>query len=329
MFDGSDDHYLSVGQSAAQVIQRALHGRPDPHRILDLPCGHGRVTRVLRALYPASAITVCDIDRSAVDFAARHFDALGVYSQEDFRALDLAELYDMIWVGSLITHLPEQQTRRFFDFAARHLAEDGTLIITSHGGLVAQRLLKWNYGLTDEAVRGLLADSWLCGYGYRSYPGGEGYGISLVRRAWFYDLFAAGPLCLDSYEEQGWDRHQDVMVIRRRVSPPAQPESFWSRWRRAFREKPRPQAGAYEAGATPPIPSARQSDIDRQHVAGFDEGWYLAADPLVARDVAAGIHTSGFDHFCKYGWREARAVCDASLGYDARPRLPGRQDIRP
>jgi hypothetical protein len=52
-------------------------------------------------------------------------------------------------------------------------------------------------------------------------------------------------------------------------------------------------------------------------VTGFDEGWYLAADPVVARAVAAGMFASGFDHYCTYGWREARAFCDPSLSYDA------------
>jgi hypothetical protein len=71
------------------------------------------------------------------------------------------------------------------------------------------------------------------------------------------------------------------------------------------------------------LPAAHQPEIDEVHVSGFDEAWYLAADPAVAQAVAAGTYESGFHHYCTYGWREARAVCAADLGYDARPRRLG------
>ncbi len=319
MFDGSDAHYLSVGLSAGRVVRRALRDSPLPKRILDLPCGHGRVTRVLRALYPDAAITGCDLDRSGVDYVVKHFATAGFYSKEDFRSLDLGERYDLIWVGSLLTHLSEQQTRRFLDFAERHMAQEGTLVITSHGAFVAQRLLTWNYGLTDDAVRGLLADSWLNGYGYRGYPGSEVYGLSLVRRTWYEDLFASGPLRLDNYEEQGWDDHQDVLVLRHRAWTHVRPPVRWP-MRLLGIKRTDPRIPAYELGSRPPLPAGQQAEADRQNVSGFDEGWYLAADPLVAEAVSAGVYESGLAHYCKYGWREARAKCDESLCYDARLR---------
>ncbi len=321
MFDGSTDHYLRAGQSALRLIQRALRGLPAPQTILDLPCGHGRVTRVLRAKFPAAAITVCDIDRSGVDFAAAHFNACGVYAQEDFRALDLAGSYDLIWVGSLITHLSEQHTRRFLDFAARHLAPEGTLVITSHGISTASLMRDDTHGLTDDAARGVLADSWLHGYGHRSYPGQEGYGISLVRRSWYEDLLAEGPLRLDTYDEKAWNNQQDVAVIRRRLEPSSLAARLLARWHGRRRA---PQQGAYDAGGSAPLTAPRQAEIDRDQVSGFDEAWYLAADPLVARDVAAGLHQSGLDHYRKYGWREGRAICDPGQGYDARLRAHGK-----
>ena len=42
-------------------------------RLLDLPCGHGRVMRYLRAAFPRAEITGCDLLRDGVDHcAARH-----------------------------------------------------------------------------------------------------------------------------------------------------------------------------------------------------------------------------------------------------------------
>lgn len=224
MYDGRDRHYLSVGMSALRVIEDALgNDAPAPRRILDLPCGHGRVTRVLRARFPEAAITVCDLDREGVDFAAARFGARGAYSVEDFRALDLGEAYDLIWVGSLVTHLSELDTLRFLDCMARHMTPRSTLVVSSHGARAEARLRSLNYGVAPEEVPGLIEDYTRTGYGYRDYPGGRGYGVSLVGRDWVVRTFSEGPLRLDRYAEAAWDDHQDVLVLRLREDEPGFP----------------------------------------------------------------------------------------------------------
>ena len=318
MFDGRSDHYVSVGLSAMRLIQLAVRGRKAPERILDLPCGHGRVTRMLRACYPSAQITACDLDRSGVEFAVQQFGALGVYSQEDFRTFSLADRYDLIWVGSLITHLSGRQTRQFLDFAARHLAPDGTLVITSHGSHVFECLRSNDYGLTDAAVHGLLADARIHGYGYRNYPGGSGYGLSLTERTWFEDLFADGPLRLDDYREVGWDDHQDALVLRLRA--PVRTATPLNRFLSTLGKGAPPQVARYD-NDQPEQPSAQaQEAIDRKQLTGFDEAWYLNAYPDVATAVAQGRVASGREHYCTYGWREGRAFGDDRLTYKARPR---------
>ena len=193
MFDGRSEHYLGVGLSALRVIEAAFLDAPAPRRILDLPCGFGRVTRMLRARYPSAKITVCDLDRLCVDFTAAHFCARGVYSKPNFRELELGAVFDLIWVGSLLTHLPEHQTRQFLDFAVRQMGQNCRLIVTSHGGYVAERLQKCTYGLTKEAARGLLAQFRMEGYGFRGYSGDQWYGISLSSRTWFEQVLSGSP----------------------------------------------------------------------------------------------------------------------------------------
>ena len=62
----------------------------DVKRILDLPCGHGRVLRYLSAAFPEAEITACDIMREGVDFCASTFGAIPVYSQDDPQQIPLA-----------------------------------------------------------------------------------------------------------------------------------------------------------------------------------------------------------------------------------------------
>ena len=93
--------------------------------MLDLPCGFGRVTRFLCARYPAASITVSDLDRDGVDYCAARFNAQAAYSVRDFRDLQLGGAYDLLWVGSLITHLP----------APRRFAGDGGAPVPQAGFL--------------------------------------------------------------------------------------------------------------------------------------------------------------------------------------------------
>src|SRR5919109_3533527 len=62
------DHYFRVGEGAINEIERLLDNEPE--RILDLPCGHGRLMRWLRAAYPYAEIVGCDLDPDAVNFCA-------------------------------------------------------------------------------------------------------------------------------------------------------------------------------------------------------------------------------------------------------------------
>ncbi len=57
-------HYFSVGRGALFLVQQALLAADNeaPGRILDFPCGHGRVLRWLRAKWPDAEISAADID---------------------------------------------------------------------------------------------------------------------------------------------------------------------------------------------------------------------------------------------------------------------------
>ncbi|WP_458095237.1 glycosyltransferase [Roseomonas sp. WA12] len=303
MFDGSGEHYLRVGLSALGIIEAALADAPPPRTILDLPCGFGRVTRMLRARYPDAAITVCDLDRPGVDFAAATFDARGVYSEPNFRDLHLGGPFDLIWVGSLLTHLPEHQTRQFLDFAARHMGPESRLVVTSHGEYVAERLRSWNYGLSEPAARGLIAQYLMHGYGYRGYDGSPDYGISLAARAWYETQLVGSGLRLQSYQERGWDEHQDVLVIRRAA---------------ASQLRGMPARRLDRPGIPLPPSGAAQEAEDEAGVPGFDAAWYARAFPDVVAAVEAGTYPSVLAHYLAYGWKEGRPPFDPARSYANR-----------
>jgi SAM-dependent methyltransferase len=305
MHDEGDERYLRVALSALHVIDSALSDAPPPRHILDLPSGHGRVTRVLRARFPDAAITVCDIDRDGVAFASERFRARGVCSLDDFRLLELGEAFDLIWVGSLITHFPELQTRRFLDCMVRHMTSRSTLVISSHGAYVAKRMEGWPYGLAPQAARAVLKEYRDAGYGYRDYPGAEGYGISLISPRWYEHTLAGSPLSLIRHLASGWDDHHDVLVLRLAAKAEAvsEPGRGFARLFGIGRSDPAPAGtGWFEAnyregsagpGAVPQAPE-------------FDEAWYVSAYSDVAAAIERGIFASGLEHYRKFGWSEGR-----------------------
>ena len=82
---GGRPSYLSTGVAALPPIRVALAaaGRESVDSVLDFGSGHGRVLRVLKAVFPDARLTACDLDRDAVDFCARTFGATPVYSHTD------------------------------------------------------------------------------------------------------------------------------------------------------------------------------------------------------------------------------------------------------
>lgn len=221
MMDGDLARYLAVGADALRAIQSAP-GLVPPRSILDLPCGHGRVARHLRAAYPEAELFVADLDEPGAQFSAREFNATKLDSTPDFNAIDFGRRFDLIWVGSLITHLEAQATRDFFAFVARHLTDEGSAVVTAHGAFVAGRLFlaqRAHYGLALHEEGAILAEYQQTGYGYCQYPGQPGYGISLSSRHWIRDAAQRAGLVVASHEDHAWDNHQDVVVLRREKSP--------------------------------------------------------------------------------------------------------------
>jgi SAM-dependent methyltransferase len=220
-------HYLSVGLSALSCVSLALKARDNlaPASILDLPCGHGRVMRALKAAFPESELFGCDLDRDGVNFCADTFDATPLFSNADFKSLNFGRRFDLIWVGSLITHLPADAVMDFFRFILRHLSEEGVAVVSSHGAYVTGRIVASllqggeAYGVDNVSGWRMVDDFFVSGFGYADYPttdfSVQHYGVSLASSRWVGKAVrrCGGKLCL--YREHAWDRHHDVVAFAR------------------------------------------------------------------------------------------------------------------
>jgi len=215
MYDGDGVHYFKVGLSAISCINEALEGAglKTVRRILDLPCGSGRVLRFLAQQFPEAEITACELERGPVEFCARTFGARPAYSSLDLDEVSFEKKFDLIWCGSLVTHLTEVGITALLSLFYRHLETGGLMIFTTHGDFVARRLptRDFDYGLTPEQIDRIGSGYPATGYGFEDYPGDKGYGVSLTSAEWIRTrVRELGDLREVFFKERGWDNHQDV-----------------------------------------------------------------------------------------------------------------------
>jgi SAM-dependent methyltransferase len=99
--------YFSVGESGLKACINAASQSylSSVRRILDIPCGHGRVARYLRAGFPNAEMFFCEIDKSAADFCPREFGGTAVYSRPELTEIDIPGDLDLIWIGSSPTSM--------------------------------------------------------------------------------------------------------------------------------------------------------------------------------------------------------------------------------
>ena len=215
MYNGDGVHYFKVGLSAIGCINEAVAcaGITEVRSILDFPCGSGRVLRFLIQRFPDAEITACELDRGPVEFCVRTFGARAAYSSLNLNEVSLGRKFDLIWCGSLVTHLNESGMVALLQVFRRHLAAGGLMIFTTHGNFVPGRILRreFDYGLDAEQIKRIGRDYPQAGYGFEDYPGEKDYGVSLTSPEWIRArVRELGGFREVFFRERGWDDHQDV-----------------------------------------------------------------------------------------------------------------------
>lgn len=235
MLTANKEAYLRTSRAGLKCVQNAISSidkQPDTIRnILDFGCGYGRVLRALRAGYPKATITACDLMEEATKFCADTFDAVPVTGYDDLTKIELIEKFDVIWVGSVFTHLPVERWEPLLNYFQKNLAPNGVLVFTIHG-----RTALWVFEnhtlakshMTEKDFSKVKKNYKKSGYAFYQYPSRHvnslsnmgiqvsksAYGLSFTRPDWtcnyllkFKDLF------LSNYTEGGWGRNHDVVSL--------------------------------------------------------------------------------------------------------------------
>lgn len=224
MWQPGESWYFSVGRSALRLVDLAARASwlPSITSILDLPCGHGRVGRYLRAAYPDAELFFCDIEKDGADFCAETFSGTAIHSQPELTSVALPKV-DLIWVGSLFTHVDEERMQRWLRYLCGHLNPDGMLVATFHGEW-SLRMQDIYPMIDDTRWAQIVAEYQRDGYGYAPYPDSashaqdcvktQDYGVSLCRPERVLDTVRDIPgMRLASYMERGWADNRNVSML--------------------------------------------------------------------------------------------------------------------
>lgn len=218
MHRGNLSHYLSCGESALSVIRAATSlARVTPRTILDYGAGAGRVTRWLKAEYPNAKLSACDVRAADMEFLRTSFGIEAWRVDPDVATVAMPSCYDLIWVGSVVTHLPETSCKLLINRLFAACNAGGLLAISFHGRHVIERPDAATRYIPDEGLwRKVVSGYDTLGYGYVDYPNQTNYGISACRATWMAQLVQAIPQArLMLLSEHCWDNHHDVVVIQK------------------------------------------------------------------------------------------------------------------
>jgi SAM-dependent methyltransferase len=213
--------YFDAGRQALRRIQLALlaAGRDSVTSVLDFACGGGRVLRYLRAAFPDAELTATDLYVAGLEFCAEAFGARPVEAQLNIEDYDLQGPFDLIWVGSLFTHLGSDDWDRLLTMFQETLAPGGVLAFTVYGRSIVRQLREGRVklDLKDEHISQILREYDEDGFGFFADLNPDvNHGDAVASRSWVCSRLDRFPLLdLVLYTENAW-LGQDVIACVRR-----------------------------------------------------------------------------------------------------------------
>ena len=140
-FKNTDDatkHYFVDGNKSAKnladIIYNELgYSQNSRIKLFEFASGYGCVTRHLKNILGNNVeITSCDIHKEAMDFIKKKMKIKTILSHNSPEEFQIKEKYDIVFVLSFFSHIPEKTWGRWLQKIFSCVAKHGHLIFTTH-----------------------------------------------------------------------------------------------------------------------------------------------------------------------------------------------------
>jgi SAM-dependent methyltransferase len=204
------NNYFSGGFHDAKKVKDLVDkiGLAPGAKVLEFAAGYGRVTRHLRRHMPELELLASDIHKEAGEFIGDQIGVPSIVSHTDPEKFRSPESFDLIFVLSLFSHLPERTFGAWIQALASSLKPGGFLMFTTHGEFAASL----HKGLADPVDP-------LTGFGFLPQSeqedlSVEDYGTSIVFPHYVIAKCRNLGLRLHLFESGTWFGLQDGWVFK-------------------------------------------------------------------------------------------------------------------
>lgn len=213
--------YFTTGLNGRNIVDKIVKARygnwSKINSILDFASGYGRVSRHFLNDIDNSKIWVSDIKEESVQWQEDQFTVNGIKSEQNPADFKPPVKFNIIFVGSLFTHLPEILFNKWLTRLIEVLDENGTLIISTFDigvhGKDYQQPFKYLEMSEDRLFNGLNT----------SIKGENKYGITYTTPAYMEEK-----LRINGIDNKRFQRHplafgkiQDIYIIGKSQLPDA------------------------------------------------------------------------------------------------------------
>jgi SAM-dependent methyltransferase len=203
--------FLERGRQTADDMERAVAAAGGAMtrvaRALDFGCGCGRLLIEAVRRWPAVRWYGADVDARAIAWCAEHLPAATVLVNGPLPPLPIGATFDLIWCGSVFSHLDEQRQDLWLAELLGKLNPGGYVVASIHGEHAWAGLPVWTRRRIRE--RGLV---------FARTGADEGVHPDWYQTAWhtreYIERHWARFAPVVAYLPRGFHAHQDIVVLQ-------------------------------------------------------------------------------------------------------------------
>jgi SAM-dependent methyltransferase len=212
------EQFLRGGEQTVDDIEAALRSIDKSlsqiRELLDFGCGCGRLVSALQGRRLTDLrVTACDVDERAIRWCRQSLENIKFVANDALPPSPFEnESFDLVWCGSVFTHLDENHQDLWLDEINRILKPNGILLASVHGPhLWEPRLPSWTIG--NLRTKGLVfartgADAGIHPSWYQVAWHTEKY----IREHW------ASVFEIRGYRPRGFNDYQDIVVAQKKIA---------------------------------------------------------------------------------------------------------------